>query len=507
MNSLWLDSVKNTYNFDMLSQDIETDICIIGAGILGITCAYYLNKLGYKVVILEKDDLSTKTTAFTTGKITSQHGLFYDYLINSYGKNFAIDYLESNEKAIKNIKSIIDTEKIKCDFEYQNSFVYTTKKSDLSAIKKEVSAVNSLGFDCNFVTKTGLPFEIEGAICFKNQAQFNPLKYVHGLCNKIISNKGKIYTHTTASDIINEQDSYLVYTDRNIVKSKYVIVATHYPFLKISGFYFTKMYQSTSYIIAIDPKKTLSKGMYINNSAPIYSFRTTKYNGKNILLIAGSDHKSGHPTSYKDSYGILEEEARKYYPNCEVLYRWNTEDCISLDKIPYIGSYSFSMPNVFVGTGFKKWGMTSSNIAANIIVDKILNKTNKYEYIYRSSRLRPIKNIDEFKNNIVQSTNSLLFEKLKSANMPFEKIAINSGSIIDVNNQKVGIYKDNTGNIYAVKPICTHLGCLLSWNDVDKTWDCPCHGSRFNFDGKNLYNPAFKDLEIYDLSEDITIHS
>ena len=500
MNSLWLDSAKNIKNFDILSKDIETDVCIIGAGILGITCAYYLSNLGYKVTILEKDNIATKTTAFTTAKITSQHGLFYDYLINSYGNCFAKDYLESNEKAIENIKNIIDNEKIKCDFEYQNSYVYTTKKSDLPSIRKEVSAVNSLGFNCDFVTKTGLPFEIEGSICFKNQAQFNPLKYVYGLCNKIISNNGKIYVNTIASDIENEKDNYLVYTNRNIVKAKYVIVATHYPFLNIPGFYFAKMYQSTSYIIAIDPKKTLFNGMYINNSAPIFSFRTAKYNGRNLLLIAGSDHKTGQPTSYKDSYGILEEEAKKYYPNCEVLYKWNTEDCISLDKIPYIGSYSFSMPNVFVGTGFKKWGMTSSNVAANIIVDKICNKSNKYEYLYRSSRLKPIKNLDEFKNMMIQSTNSLLLNKLKSPNMSFEEIANNSGSIIEVNNEKVGIYKDNNGNIYAVKPICTHLGCLLSWNDVDKTWDCPCHGSRFNFDGKNIYNPAFKDLETYNLS-------
>ena len=260
------------------------------------------------------------------------------------------------------------------------------------------------------------------------------------------------------------------------------------------------MYQSTSYIIAIDPKKTLFNGMYINNSEPIYSFRTAKYKGREILLISGADHKTGQPTSYQDSYGILENEAKKYYPNCEILYKWNTEDCISLDKIPYIGNYSISMPNVFVGTGFKKWGMTSSNVAANIIVDKICNKTNKYEYIYRSSRLKPLKNLDEFKNMMVQSTNSLLFNKLKEPNMYFEQIANNSGSIIEVNNEKVGIYKDAEGNIYAVKPICTHLGCLLSWNDVDKTWDCPCHGSRFNFDGTNIYSPAFKDLETYDLN-------
>ena len=499
MNSLWIDSITKVDHYNVLSRDIETDVCIIGAGIFGITCAYYLTKLGFNVVVLEKDDIARKTTAFTTAKITSQHGLFYDYLINSYGHGFAKDYLESNEQAIKNIKDIIENEKIKCDFELQNSYVYTTKKSDLSAIKKEVASVNSLGYNCEFVTKTGLPFEIEGAICFKNQAQFNPLKYTQGLCNKISANNGKIYTNTTVSDIEKNVDKYLIYTSRNIVKAKYVIVATHYPFLNIPGFYFTKMYQSTSYIIAIDPKKTLFNGMYVNNSAPIYSFRTAKHNGRKILLIAGADHKTGQPTSYMDSYGILENEAKKYYPNCDILYRWNTEDCISLDKIPYIGCYSLSLPNVFVGTGFKKWGMTSSNVAANIIVDKICNKSNKYEYVYRSSRLKPVKNVDEFKNMMVQSTNSLLLDKLKSANMSFDEITTNSGSIIEVNNEKVGIYKDSDGNIHAIKPICTHLGCLLSWNDVDKTWDCPCHGSRFNFDGINLYNPAFKNLETYNL--------
>ena len=259
------------------------------------------------------------------------------------------------------------------------------------------------------------------------------------------------------------------------------------------------MYQSTSYIIAVDTKKSLFNGMYINNSNPIFSFRKAKFDGKELLLIGGGDHKTGQPTSYQDSYGLLENEAKKYYPNCEVLFKWNTRDCIPLDKIPYIGVYSSTTPNIFLGTGFKKWGMTSSNVAANIVVDKICGKQNKFEYVFDSTRLKPIKNMDEMKNMIVQSTNSLLLDKLKKPNMKFDEIANNSGSIIEVNNDKVGIYKDLDGKIYAVKPVCTHLGCLLSWNDVDKTWDCPCHGSRFDYKGKNLYDPAFKDLETYDL--------
>ncbi len=498
MESFWINSLNKNLEYDKLEDNQETDVCIVGGGVFGVTCAYYLTKSGYNVTILEKYKIGEKTTGHSTAKITSQHGLFYDYLINSYNKKFAKDYLDANEEAISNIKDIIDNEKISCDFEYQNNYIYTTSKEELKDIKKEVSAVESLGFqNCEFVTKTGLPFDIKGAICFKHQAQFNPLKYLCGLCKSITSNNGKIYTNTTVIDVKQENDYYITYTENNIVKSKYVIIASHYPFINFPGFYFTKMYQSTSYVIAVDTKKTLFNGMYINCKSPIFSYRTAKLDGKKVLLIAGGDHKTGHPTCYKDSYGLLENEAKKYYPNCEVISKWSTRDCISLDKIPYVGSYSNIMPNMFVGTGFKKWGFTCSNIAANIVVDSILGKTNKYSYLFDSTRLKPIKNIDEMKNIIVQSANSLLLDKLKKPNMNFDEINNNSGSIIEIANHKVGIYKNAEGKIYAVNPICTHLGCLLSWNDVDKTWDCPCHGSRFDYTGKNIYDPAFKDLEVY----------
>lgn len=501
MSSLWLsDKIKgDLFNNNILENELESDVCIIGAGIFGLTCGYYLSKLGFKVTIIEKNQIGSKATGHTTAKITSQHGLFYNYLNESYSEKFAKDYLFANEKAIENIKNIIDEENIKCDFEYQNNYVYSTNNKDLKSIKKEIKAVQNLGFNCEFVTKTGLPFEIQGAICFKNQAQFHPLKYLYSLCNSIINNNGTIYTDTTVFDVKKDGNNYITYSNNLNVKSKYVIVAAHYPFINFPGFYFTKMYQSTSYIIAIDPKKSLFNGMYISASEPIFSFRTATYNGKKILLIGGGDHKTGKPTSYENSYDLLEKEARKYYPDCEVLFKWNTRDCISLDKLPYIGPYSSMLPGVYVGTGFKKWGMTTSNVAANIIVDMICGKQNKYSYLFNSTRLKPLKNLNEFKNVLVESTNSLLLNKLRSPEMNFDQIALNSGSIIEVSNEKVGIYKNPEGKIYAVKPICTHLGCLLSWNDVDKTWDCPCHGSRFNYDGTNLYDPAFKNLAFYDL--------
>ena len=500
MNSVWLDSVNRFDNLGSLNEDVEADICIIGAGIFGATCAYYLSKLGYKTIVLEKDDIATKTTAFTTGKITSQHGLFYSYLMKTFGLSFAKNYFDSNEEAINNIVNIIEDEKINCDLELQNNYVYTASASSIPAIEEEISAVQSLGGSCEFTTTTSFPFKIKGAACFKNQAQFNPLKYVHALCQKSIDRGTTFYINTVATNIEKHGELYQTFANNHIITSKYVIVASHYPFMKLPGFYFSKMYQSTSYIIAIDAKKTLPNGMYICSDVPHFSFRTAKFNGKRILLIGGFEHKTGLHISYKDSYGALENEAKSLYPECEVLYKWSTEDCISLDKVPYIGSYSPTLPNVFVGTGFKKWGMTLSNVAANIIVDKIQNVDNKYAEIYCSSRFDAFKNFKEFKNMMVQSANSLIFNKLKPSEEDFEEIPNDSGGIIQINKEKVGIYKDVNGKVFAVKPICTHLGCLLSWNDVDKTWDCPCHGSRYDFSGKNIYNPAFDDLETYDIN-------
>lgn len=499
MDSLWLELKNKLDIYPSLEKDMTTDVCVIGGGIFGITCSYYLSKLGFKTIVLEKDTIGSKTTGHTTAKITSQHSLIYNYLCNSYGKSFAKDYLEANEQAILNIKKIIDDEKIKCNFEYQNSYVYTNNENEVINIKDEVNSLNSIGFNANFVTKTSLPFEILGAVQFKNQAQFHPLKYLMGLCKAITNNEGQIYTNTLVTDVKNDNNTFVTYANNHIVKSKYVIIASHFPFLNIPGFYFSKMYQSTSYVIGADIKEKPFSGMYINVTDPIYSFRNVKIDRKNILLLGGANHKTGYSTSYDETYKDLENKLKSIYPDSEVLYRWNTRDCITLDKIPYIGRYSNIMENIYIGTGFNKWGMTTSNVAANIIKDMICNKENKYAYVFNSTRVNPIKNRKEFKNVMVQSVDSLFIDKIKNTTIPFENIQNNSGGIVNINGQKVGIYKDSTGNIFAVNPICTHLGCLLSWNDIDKTWDCPCHGSRFDFMGKNIYDPAFKNLEIYNL--------
>ena len=560
MNSFWLDSIENKNKFNKLEKDISTDVCIVGAGIFGLTCGYYLTKQGYNVVLLEKEkDIASKTTGHTTAKITSQHNLIYKYLIDSLGESMAKKYLYANQDAIENIYQIINDENIDCDFVRQDSYVYTNNLDELEKIKLENKAVNSLGFKSEFVTSTPLPFNVLGALRFPNQAEFNPIKYAYGLAKCITSNgssaidglvnagsvgsvsvgdgivenspggaslnlakgTGEIYTDTLVQNIKKENDEFITSCKDYVVRSKYVILASHYPFIDRLGYYFLKMYQSTSYVIAVDIGDKTFDGMYINSKQPTFSYRFANFSGscgKRLLLVGGADHKTGSKIDLSNAYSILEYEVRKYYPDCKVLYKWNTEDCITLDKIPYIGEFSHFKPNMYIGTGFNKWGMTSSNVAGNIIVDKILGRENEYENVFKATRLHPIKNNVELGNMIKETTNSFVINKFKvpDANLDviednsvmsgskkagnFEEIKNDSGHVLKYNGQTIGIYKDNDGKIFAVNPICTHLGCLLSWNNLDKTWDCPCHGSRFDYKGHQLYNPAIRDLDVIDLS-------
>ena len=496
MSSLWINTTEEFSSFDRLEKDTECDVCIIGAGLTGLATAYYLSKQGLKVVILEKAPSICEQTCGNTGaKITSQHGLFYNYLINTFGKDSALQYLNANNQAIQDIKNIVESENIDCDLINEDNYVYTTDENEIIKIKHENIAVNSLGFNSEFVTESPLPFEIKAAIKFPNQACFHPRKYCIGLLKSILKNNAEIHNNTNVIDIQKDFENYVVFTESNRITCKYAVIATKYPFINAPGFYFMKMYQSTSFYIAIRPNAEIFDGMYITSKEPIYSFRNAMYNGERILLVGGNTLKTGIVSNLQDAYLPLENKARELYPNCEILFRWNTEDSVSLDKIPYIGTYSTFTPNLYVATGYNKWGMTSSHVAARLISDEILGIDNPNKEVFRATRFNPIKNKAETTNLVKQAANSIALKKPITPISSISEMKNDSGSIVEIDGTKVGIYKDTSGNIFAVNPVCKHLGCLLSWNNLEKTWDCPCHGSRYDFMGNNIYGPATKDLD------------
>ena len=413
--SLWFGSENNLKErFEPLSSDLDVDVCVIGGGITGVTTAYLLAKAGFSVCILERDIIASHATGNSTAKITAGHGIFYDYLLNTFSSDVAKGYLDANLDAISNIKNIIDTENIDCDFEYCDNYVFTNLESEVASIKQEVLTVQSLGFDAELVDSVDIPVDCLAGIRYPNQAQFNPLKYVNGLLDKFIAMGGMVFEHSLVHDMKPEGDFYLSFSNDFCVTSRHVVFACHYPFVNVPGLYFLKMYQEASYVVAFKTSANLFDGMYINSKSPIISLRTAlDSNNERIVLLGGSEHKVGNNDDINNSFLKLENLAKNLYPDCEFLYRWETQDCVSLDKIPYIGPFSSVWQNTYIATGFKKWGMTTSNVAANIICDSILGKENKYSSIFSSTRFNPIKNGSEFVNMIKQSVNSLVINRIK----------------------------------------------------------------------------------------------
>ncbi len=432
MKSIWQDNI-NMSKFDSVNSDFDVDVLIIGGGICGILCAYWLDTAGINYALLEGGRICGKTTSNTTAKITSQHGLIYNKIVKKYGLDIAKLYLESNEDAILEYENLCKD--IDCDFKRADNYVYSL--NDKKILEKELLALKKLGYkNAEYCENMELPFDTVGAIKFKNQAQFNPLKFIAHIVNGL-----NIFENSHVSEMI---DTTAIVNDKFKVKAKKVIVATHFPFINKHGLYFLKMYQHRSYVLALENPPEIS-GMYVDENKKGLSFR----NYDNYLLLGGGSHRTGKNGG---SYLELEKFVKQYFPQSIIRYKWATQDCMTLDDIPYIGKYSKSTPNLYVATGFNKWGMTSSMIASKILCDLVQEKKNKYAMVFSPSR-----------------------------SMLHGQIAINS-------------FESLCGWLSFTKKRCPHLGCGLKWNKYEHTWDCSCHGSRFDEYGKVLNNPANENL-------------
>ncbi|MBQ8163266.1 MAG: FAD-dependent oxidoreductase [Clostridia bacterium] len=426
MNSIWK-KTSSLPSFPSLDGDIDTDVLIIGGGICGVLCAYMLEQNNIDYVLLEGGSICQKTTANTTAKITSQHGLIYDKLISEFSSEFARGYYDANEDAISEFASMCQN--IDCDFEFCDSYVFSLK--DEEKISNEAAALEKLSIPFERFNSLDLPFKTYGAIKFENQAQFNPLKFISAISKDL-----NIYENSH----VTEMKETTAITQNGRVNAKRVIVATHFPFINKHGFYFLKMYQHRSYAIALENAPNVN-GMYVSNSDYGLSLR----NYGDLLIMGGEGHRPGTKTNAWDG---IEKIAKKCFPDSKVVAKWATQDCMTLDKVPYIGKYSSKTRNLFVATGFNKWGMSSSMVAAKLLCDIITGKENKYASIFSPSRriLRP-------------------------------QLAINT-------------FEALKGWISFSKKRCPHLGCTLKWNKHEHTWDCPCHGSRFKENGTVLDGPA-----------------
>lgn len=476
MKSVWSESCKFRKR-EALNKDIKTDVLVIGAGIAGILTAYMLKQKGRDVVLIDAAEIASGNTKNTTAKITSQHDLIYSKLIAEFGEEKARQYAKANELAIKKYKEIIEDKRIECDFEEKPAYVYSLNEVDV--LKEEAKAAKNLGIDAEFVQEANLPFKIKGAVKFNNQAQFNPLKFLKGISNELV-----IYENTRALEIKEN----LVVTSGGNITANNIVVATHYPIMNAPGYYFMKMHQERSYVLALENTSEID-GMYIDLNKEGYSFRT--YN--NLLLLGGISHRTGE-NEEGGSYDKLRKVAKNLYPKAKEKYYWSAQDCMTIDGIPYIGRYSSETPNIYVATGFNKLGMTSSMVSAIIISDMILEKENDFSEIFSPRRFDLSLSINNIANDLIETAKNFIAQKVSIPSSEIEHIKNGHGGIIEYNGEKVGVYKNKEGKEFFVSTKCTHLGCQLSWNADELTWDCPCHGSRFDYKGRLIGSPATKDL-------------
>lgn len=429
--SIWKEFSEKK-NFEKLNDNLECDVLVIGGGMAGILTAYYLQKVGRNVVLVEAHTIGSGMTANTTAVITAQHDTMYKDMIANNGFDVAKDYLYANLQAVENFKQLVEDEQIDCDFEITPSYLYSHKHS----LEDEVKALHKLGYEAELVQDIDLPFEIKNAVKFKDMAQFHPLKFLYAMAEKLT-----IYEHTMVKKI----DDHTAYFDGGNIKFKQAVVASHFPFVKKHGMFFIKMYQARSYVMAIENADAIG-GTYIDDREEGFYFR--QYG--DLLLVGKGEHRTGMKTRAINELKAFKE---RYYPDAKMRCMWANQDCITLDDIPYIGEYG-NMPDVYVATGFNLWGMTGSMVSANILCEKLCGMENIYEKTFATKRC--------------------IFKPQLFANLGMALLNM----------------------VYPSVKRCPHLGCALKYNKLEHSWDCSCHGSRFEENGKLINNPALKDKSL-----------
>lgn len=492
--SYWLDSTEKT-DYPTLDRDIDIDVAIIGGGIAGITAGFILKRRGMKVAILEVDKIIEGTTARTTAKITSQHGLIYDKLISDVGETKARQYADANESAIEFIQRIIQEKGINCDYSVMPAYVYTQNDSYVDRIKKEVVAASTLGIEASFVTESYLPFPIKGAVRFENQAQFHPRKYLLELASEIPGEGSHIFENTKVLDVKEGTPNEIITENGYKVKANKIIIASHYPMENLKGLFFSRIYTERAYILGVVAEENFPEGMYISAESPTRSLRRQRYKDGHMVLIAGENHKTGQGKSTEVHYNSLKQFAEENFTVKDIPYRWSAQDCMPMDDIPFIGNITSNTKNIYIATGFKKWGMTGGTAAAMILSDIITEGYSSHSDVFDPFRL----NIKGSIGTFIKENLNVGYEFIKgklNINGSDTEISTGEGKVVDFNGKRVGFYRDDKGKTYIVDTTCTHLGCELQWNKSEKSWDCPCHGSRFSYDGTILEGPALKELDV-----------
>jgi len=495
--SIWIETSEHT-DFDALDGEITVDVAVVGGGIAGITTATKLKDAGKSVAVVERNRILEGVTGHTTAKLTSLHGLVYSHLVEHFGAEQAQQYADANQAAIDDVEAMVEDRDIDCDFERLPAYTYTTTAANRQQIEDEVTAAQQLDLPAALEASPDLPFETEAAVRFDEQAHFHPREYLLALAAAIPDAESHVFEQTTATDV-EDGSPCTVSTEDGSITANAVVVATNFPVFD-SARYYERLYPKRSYVLAVRLQDDVPAGMYYKPETPYFSLRPHPAGEESMVLVGGQNHRTGHGDSTVERYRNLEQEALDRLNVADIEYRWSTQDFVSVDGVPFIGRLGPQKENVYTATGFGGWGMTNGIVAGMVLSDLIVNGESPWEDVFQPQRFNEDVPGHDFRHHNEHDVKHYLtdFDELPQQGPP-ESLQEGTGAVLDLDAGPTAVYRDEDGDTHTVSAICTHMGCLVHWNDGEQSWDCPCHGSRFDYDGTVLHGPANSALSDQDV--------
>ncbi len=492
-DSLWLKTAPPTAP-RVLDRDLDVDVAVIGGGITGVLTALLLKRDGARVAVLERGVVAGGATGGTTAKCSALQGTRYRTLRRQHGEEAPVIYADASLAAVGRIAELVKTEHIECDFERLPALTYAAEEQQLRAVEEELEAARRAGLSVDLTTDAGLPFAVPGAVRLDDQAQFHPVRLVRALAELVDGDNPSVFEHTVVTGV-DEGSPCRVRTDRGrVVTAQQIVVATNYPLLDRGGF-FARLEPTRSYLVAARVRGDVPQGMLISAGQPTRSLRPYRSDEEQWLLVGGEGHRTGSAMARRPRFEALEAFAREHWDVVDVPYRWSAQDPVPVDGLPYIGRYTPRSSRLFVATGFQKWGMTNATIAAMLLTDLVAGRENAWAGTFDPNRatLSAASKLATF--NLHAAARFVGGRLAPAEASSAAEVPAGEARVVRDGLGKVGVYRDEAGALHAVSLRCTHLGCLLGFNEAETSWDCPCHGSRFSVSGQVLQGPAIHPLD------------
>jgi glycine/D-amino acid oxidase-like deaminating enzyme/nitrite reductase/ring-hydroxylating ferredoxin subunit len=496
--SPWLDASAPAR--PRLEDNLRCEVAVLGGGIAGLTTALLLAERGRDVALIEAGQIGRGVSGNTTAKVTSQHGMAYRRLRDRFGADTAARYGEANQAALEWIAERVEQTGIDCDFRRRTAVLYARTASVAGTLADEAEAAVAAGLPATLGGGGELPFATAAALSFADQAEFDPYRYLLALAEQLRAAGGRAYEHTRAVQV-DQDDRCYIKTPGGTVEADRVVIATHYPFADRS-LAFARVHAERSYALLCElDGEAPPPGMYLGVDSPLRSLRAVPRDGTELLMVGGEGHPTGEGGDTADRYRRLERFAHTHWRVRRVTHRWSTQDAVTADGLPYVGPMAPLPDHILVATGFAKWGMTGGTAAALVLADLVDGRDHPWASMLTPNRLTLRASLPGLVSTGARTGVHFVTDRVLRRGTSLDDLAPGEGKIVRHDGERIAAHRRDDGTLTAVSPVCTHLGCEVRWNPGERSWDCPCHGSRFDPEGQVLHGPAVHALERTPLSD------